>query len=130
MASVRTRPSILVAILVGTLSAAGCGGSEPPSVPPAPPEFQFNEAERKAAEDPKFAEFVKLCEARAGHAARLKELNRTKPKPRSEADQAAFERIQGEINEASTKIKQAMADPSWSDGDRKTLQFIFSSRGG
>jgi hypothetical protein len=114
----------LLALLPAALS--GCGGGNPPAPVAPPPEFQFDDAVKTAAADGRFAEFVKLCQARAAEAQRLQAFNKANPKPRSESAQAEFEKIQGAINDATTAIKRAMASPDWSEADRKVLQYIFT----
>lgn len=122
----RVRPLVLVI----ALASAGCGGGSPPAPVAPPPEFQFDDAVAAAAKDARFAEFTKLCQARAAEAKRLKDYNQAHPKPRDETRQAEFEAIQGAINAATTKIKQAMGDASWSPEDRKILQYIFATNAG
>jgi len=127
---VRVRPAFVLLALVALPFASGCGGGNPPAPVAPPPEFQFDDAVKSAAADQRFAEFTKLCQARAAEAQRLKAFNQANPKPRSESVQAEFEKIQGAINDATTAIKKAMASPDWSEADRKVLQYIFATSAG
>jgi hypothetical protein len=117
---VRVRPAFVLLALVALPFASGCGGGNPPAPVAPPPEFQFDDAVKSAAADQRFAEFTKLCQARAAEAQRLKAFNQANPKPRSESVQADFEKIQGAINDA----------PDWSEADRKVLQYIFATSAG
>ncbi len=124
------RPALVLVALLTPALAGGCGGGNPPAPIAPPPEFQFDDAVKTAAADERFAEFTKLCRARATEAQRLQAFNKANPKPRSESVQAEFEKIQGAINDATTAIKRAMASPDWSEADRKVLQYIFASNAG
>lgn len=127
----RSPRPIVFALLAGLAAAgSGCGDNAPPAPTPPPAQFQFDEATTKAASDPKFADFVKLCQARGVEAKRLEAYNKAHPKPRSDSDQAEFEKIQGAINQATTLIKQAMAAPEWTPEDRKVMQYIFATKAG
>jgi hypothetical protein len=122
--------SQLAFVAVGAILLGGCGGSTEPAPGPTPPQFAFDAATEAAAKDPKFAAFTALVDARAKADAALFEFSAKHPLPRSEADEAQWQKLKIALEEATTATKQAMNDPAWTDDDKKVVRYLFATRAG
>jgi len=111
------------------VAAAGCGKGAPPQGGTPPPTFVFDDAVVKAAQDPKYAEFVKVVQARGAAAKAMRQFRATLGATLSDADRAKLAELDAAITSASVAVKAAKAAPGWSADDEKVLNYLFGLHG-
>ena len=121
----RPHPAILASLALLLGSIAGCGGDEEIVQVAPPPELRFDESVRKAAGDPRFADFRKLVEARTEANRAFREYGKSiGGSPKTEAERTRWFELFGAANDRTAAVSAALSDPNLTDDDRNAMRLI------
>jgi hypothetical protein len=118
---------VLAAAAIVAAGVAGCRDSPPPTLPPvaAPPELTADAAIKKAAQDPKYADFRALVAARQAAAADFGAFQRTlRGRPLTDAERTKLDQLFAAVGDLSGRINAILSEERWSDEERRTLLYI------
>jgi len=122
--------TILPFVLVGSSLLASCGNDPPAAVPlPAvPPQLIADPATTAAMKDPKFADYrARVRALRAASKAMSEYLSSIGGKPKDDAQRSRYTALDEAIANKKEAVGEVMADPAWTEADRKVLRVLFAA---